>query len=70
MPETCPCGIPSQANYYVEITIGRDICPRGTETTYVDAYFCDKHVDPDDPDALFDHPGWYLCETPKVTKLR
>lgn len=41
----CVCGVPSQANYHVEIIVGRGDSSTGTETDSVDKYMCSLHVE-------------------------
>jgi hypothetical protein len=61
----CGCGIPNRANYYVGLVVGRDI-DGGTETSHVDWYSCNGHVDTEFPATMLNPEiaaqGWYVIE--------
>jgi hypothetical protein len=67
----CTCGVPSKANWYVELIIGR-IVPGGTETTSTENFYCEDHIPGDDQTELYSDlgDGWTVLEEPIVKYLR
>lgn len=61
----CSCGIPSEANWLVEITYGVGDSSTGTETDYEYQYFCEDDLPGDHRDLIpvGRKEDWYIIES-------